>query len=618
MDKMKIGLIFVLLVIVGSILFGQIQHADIDGYLQKTMDLVDVPGMSVAVIKEGKIIFRNGYGVEVIEEDRRMTPDSAFAIGSITKTFTAIAIMQLVERGFINLKDKVNEHLPWFQTLEKEKSDRISIEMLLSNSSGLPTDAPGFSWIIEDTGEYSALEIAKSLVSEKLLFEPGLSFNYSNSGFILLGLIIEKLSGLNYSDFITRNILRPLGMQRSSTDISYFDNLGVLYGHLPYYETYKSSNGIKNVAALAAGSELRSTVMDMTMFMEMILNYGARNEVRIVSEESIRNIMLPRVETKAMGEELGYCLGLMSYPRKKLYMHGGQTRTMSSMMLMHPETKTGVIVLFNVADINSEIFQISPSQIANNILNIVNNEPLENAYVKGKRVENNFEMPEQEEQKYFGRYFSDDGLSTGKISILNENIYFEVESDLGKTTYLLDFESKVNASGYNVAEAGDISFSADSNGDILSASSNLFGYLRKDRDIVLENYKSIKINSISFSIPVNYKITETSDMIMISNDDYTVEYQAQETLGEFLEQIELRSAAEGVIIRQTAIQSEWINGIKCYQQIYVVQVEDENFLAAGVYLDQDQDASLFAFIPYRLGTQALRDLFHKIVITFDS
>jgi CubicO group peptidase (beta-lactamase class C family) len=618
MNKMKMGMISILLSIVGSLLFGQNQHTDIDDYLKKTMDLVDVPGMSVAVIKEGKVIFKAGYGVEVVEEDRAMTPDSVSAIGSVTKTFTAIAMMQLVERGLINLEDKVIDHLPWFRTLEKEKSDRISIEMLLSNSSGLPTNAPGFSWIVEETGEFSALEMARNLVSVKLLFEPGVSFNYSNSGFILLGLIIEKLSGLDYSHFISRNILRPLGMQSSSTDISYFENLGALYGHLPYYETYRSSRGIRNVAALAAGSELRSTVIDMTKFMEMILNFGERNDVRIASEGSIRNIMLPRVETRAMGEEFNYCLGLMSFPRKELYLHGGQTRTMSSMMLMHPETKTGVIVLFNVADINSEVFQISPSQIANNILNIVNSEPLENAYVEGKRIENEYDMPEQEALRYFGKYFGDDGLSTGKISIVNGSMYFEVESDLGNTTYLLDFESRLSASGYNVAEAGDISFDADSNGDILSANSTLFGYLRKDRDVVLENYRSIKVNSVSFSIPANYVIVETSDMMSISNHDYTVEYQTQESLDEFLEQIKRRSAAKGEIIMQTAIHSEWTNGIKCYQKMYVVRVQDETFLAAGVYLDQEQDASLFAFIPYSLGTQALRDLFHKIVVTFDS
>ena len=615
---MKIGLIFILMIIAGPLLFGQEQYSDVDDYLKKTMELISIPGMSVAVIKDGEIIFKNGYGVEVIEEARPMTPDSVSAIGSATKTFTTIAMMQLVEKGLINLEDKVIDYLPWFRTLEKEKSDIISIEMILSNSSGLPTNAPGFTWIIEDIGEFSALETAKSLASEKLLFDPGVSFNYSNSGFILAGLIIEKLSGLKYADYISKNILRPLGMTNSSTDISLFEDLGALYGHLPYYGTYKSSYGIRNTAALAAGSELRSTVIDMTKFMEMILNYGELNDVRIVSEDSIRNMMIPRVETKAMGEEFSYCLGIMSFPRKELFFHGGQTKTMSSMMLIQPRTKTGVMVLFNVTDINSEIFQISPSQIANNILNIINRETLENVYVKAKRVENNFDLPEGEELKYVGKYFSDDGLSTGKISILDGDMYFEEENDWGQITYLLDFESRLSASGYNVAELGDISFNANSNGDILSINSSLFGYLRKDIDIVLENYRSIKIDNISFSIPVNYKLQETSDTILIYNDDCTVEYQKQETLDQFWEQMKVRSTAEGIIIRTTAVQSEWINGIKCYQQIYVVKVGEENFLAAGLYMDQEKDVSLFAFIPYNLGTQVLRDVFHKIVITFDS
>ena len=255
--QIKMGLIFILVIIAGSMLFGQEQYSDVDDYLKKTMELIGIPGMSVAVIKDGEIIFKNGYGVEVIEEARPMTADSVSAIGSVTKTFTTIAIMQLVEKGLINLEDKVIDYLPWFRTLEKKKSDIISIAMILSNSSGLPTNAPGFTWIIEDIGEFSALEIAKSLASEKLLFEPGVSFKYSNSGFILAGLIIEKLSGLKYADYISKNILRPLGMTNSSTDISLFENLGALNGHLPYYGTYKSSSVIRNTAALAAGSELR-------------------------------------------------------------------------------------------------------------------------------------------------------------------------------------------------------------------------------------------------------------------------------------------------------------------------------------------------------------------------
>ncbi len=616
--KIKTGLVIILLIIVGSLLFGMDQYSDVDAYLNKTMEIVNIPGMSVSVIKEGEIIFKNGYGVEVIEKERPMTANSVSAIGSVTKTFTTLAMMQLIEQGLLNLEDKVIDHLPWFRTLEKEKSDNITITMLLSNSSGLPTNAPGFSVIVEDIGEFSALEIAKSLASEDLLFEPGLSFNYSNSGFILAGLIIEKLSGLTYAEYISKNILQPLGMQNSSTDIRDFADLGALYGHLPYYGTYKSSNGIRNAAALAAGSELRSTVLDMTKFMEMILNYGELNEVRIVSEDSIRNMMVPRVETKAMGEEFSYCLGLMSFPRKELFFHGGQTKTMSSMMVMHPKTKTGIMILLNVTDINSEIFQISPAQIAINILNILNGQPLENVYVKEKRVESVFDLPADEEQKYLGKYFSDDGLSIGKISIVDGNMYFEGESDLGQTTFLLDFESKLSASGYNAAEAGEISFNANSHGDILSINSSLFGYLRKDSDILLENYRSIKIKSLSFSIPVDYTIKEAADKILISNDDCTVEYQTQETLDHFWEQIKLRSAAEGVIMRSTAVQSEWLNGIKCYQQIYVVKVGEENFLAVGVYLDQEKDASLFAFVPYSMGTKVLRDVFHKIIITLDS
>ncbi|MBF9017621.1 MULTISPECIES: serine hydrolase [unclassified Oceanispirochaeta] len=589
---------------------------EMNEYLQFIFTETGIPGMAVSVIQNGELFFEKGYGIETIGNNQRMTPNSVSAIGSVAKTFTTVAVLQLAEQGELALEDKVIDHLPWFRTLEKEKSDQITIGMVLSNSSGMHDNSVHYSWFVEDLDENSARDMAMSLASEQLLFDPGAGFNYSNSGFILAGLIIEKISGQKYEEYIEEHILEPLGMKSSTTDIKDFDELNVLYGNVPYFDGYVPAGGIKNISAYAAGTEFRSTTNDMTKFMSLFLKGNETAATKILSSESLEIMKQAKVDFKVFGEDLQYCMGLILYPEEQLYLHGGQTRTMSSMMLIDPISNCGIAILFNVSDINSEIYKISEMQIAYNVRNILNGKPLSSNFIEDDRKPDSYDLPEQVIDKYLGTFSSRDGLVRGKIQKIDGLLYLEQSSAMGTPTYILDFESPLTAYVYNSVESGKVKFEQDSNGNILSLFSPRMGYLIHEKDEHYPGYGQVTFNESSFILPGGIEAGEREGTIYINYLDSVIKIEkGNENFSEQFLQVCMR---KGSVIRETAERFEWINGYKCFQKNFVIQKNDDYFVGIGVYMNKGSEiVSISTITEYSLGTAITRDIIHKIILSYD-
>ena len=167
------------------------------------------PGATVIVTRDGKPVFRKAYGLANVAENTPMLPDMQLRIGSITKQFTAVSILMLEEQGKLSVKDEVRKYLPDFP----DKGSPITIEHLLQHTSGIPnyTSLQAFR-SLPDEGVALA-QVFDVFAREPLDFAPGERYSYSNSGYFLLGLIIEKLSGLKYHDYVAKNIFEPLGMK---------------------------------------------------------------------------------------------------------------------------------------------------------------------------------------------------------------------------------------------------------------------------------------------------------------------------------------------------------------------------------------------------------------------
>ncbi|CAN5440594.1 hypothetical protein BH10BAC5_BH10BAC5_27650 [soil metagenome] len=201
---------------------------------------------SVLVAEKGKIILEKGYGMYDFDKKLVNAPDTRFEIGSITKQFTSMIIMKLYERGQIDLNGKLSDYLPYYR---KDNADKITIHNLLTHTSGIPnyTDDRNFMQS-EVTKPITPKDLIVNYCSKDLEFEPGSKFNYSNSGYIILGAVIEEITGKKYKDVLNEEILMPLAMY----DTGYEDLTKEMPNRALGYD--RSADGLK-----------RSRLIDMTI-----------------------------------------------------------------------------------------------------------------------------------------------------------------------------------------------------------------------------------------------------------------------------------------------------------------------------------------------------------------
>ncbi len=196
------------------IILAQDKSNQLDRLITRYHDLGLFNG-SALVAQGGKPILRKGYGEANMEWHIANTPDTRFRLGSITKQFTATLVMQLVEQGKIDLSAPITRYLPDYP---KTNGDRITIKHLLTHTSGIPgyTELPGFGKTIREP--FSPTDLMKTFSSLDLLFEPGTKYSYSNSGFFVLGVILERVTGEPYEQLLRERIFDPLGMNESGYD----------------------------------------------------------------------------------------------------------------------------------------------------------------------------------------------------------------------------------------------------------------------------------------------------------------------------------------------------------------------------------------------------------------
>lgn len=169
------------------------------------------PGCAVLITEKGKPIYRKAFGMANIELGVPMKPEMVFRIGSITKQFTAIAILQLMEQGKLALQDDITKYIPDYPVNGK----KITIEHLLTHTSGIKsyTSMPSFQTIMRK--DMKPMELVSFFKDQPMDFDPGAKFLYNNSGYFLLGVIIEKVSGMSYPQYLEQQIFKPLGMVNS-------------------------------------------------------------------------------------------------------------------------------------------------------------------------------------------------------------------------------------------------------------------------------------------------------------------------------------------------------------------------------------------------------------------
>ncbi|MFZ5979169.1 MAG: serine hydrolase [Candidatus Zixiibacteriota bacterium] len=323
----------------------------IDAYLEAAHELWGFEG-SVLVAVDGQVLFSRGYGLANRKAGIPNSPETKFFIGSITKQFTAAAVLKLQEKGLLDLQDPVSKYLPKYP---KETGDRITIHHLLSHTSGLPnyTDYPEV--VLRRLNQITPEEIMKTFMYRPLEFEPGTDFKYSNSGYILLGMIIEKVSGQSYEAFLHHEILKPLRMDNSG----YARREAGLPNRADGY-TLDEQNLVDalpvHFSVLHTAGALYSTVKDMFCWDQAL--YGEK----ILDQAAITKMFTPNLQNYGYGWVVEERYG------KKHAFHGGFLDGFNTVISRWPEDRLCIIVFSNE--------DIAPvKKIAGGLAAIIYNEP---------------------------------------------------------------------------------------------------------------------------------------------------------------------------------------------------------------------------------------------------
>jgi len=327
-----------------------------EDFIFKCISETHLPAVSVAVVKDGQIVYSKGFGVRNKAYGLRATPNTLYAIGSVTKSFTALSIMQLVNEGKLSLEDPVGKYAPLDL---KSMGEPVRIWHLLTHSSGIPALAyaeaiiryatgAGGKWIPMAT--YDELFAFMREAEKWAVTKPGERWFYLNEGYLLLGYIIEKVSGMDYREYVKKNILEPLEMNRTFFGRERLEKDAD--AAVPYIITKEGEQKESDyVYSLTADGGLISNVMDLAHYIIMYLNRGEYGGKKILPSHLIEEMEKPRVRlpVQIFGGE-AYAYGLMTVPNflsYKLVGHGGSVLTATAYIGYIPERKIGIALLAN-------------------------------------------------------------------------------------------------------------------------------------------------------------------------------------------------------------------------------------------------------------------------------
>ena len=345
-------------------------HQIVDSIVEAAMSDGQAAGMSVAVAREGRILVDRTYGHADLELDVPTPPDGVYEIGSVTKQFTSAAILQLWERGEVDLDADLTAYLPDFPTQGRQ----IPVRRLLDHTSGIRgyTEIPGF-------GDLSIRHVPRDTVvaffaSEPFDFEPGEAAIYNNSAYFLLGLIIEEASGLEYEEYVEEHLFRPAGMIHSSYCSETRITPRKVKGYQAGPEGLQHKGFLVHLHPYAAGS-LCSSTRDLVRWTE------ALHDGRILGEEAYR-IMVSGGSLND-GTELRYAAGLSLSPIRghRAIHHGGGINGFLTSLAWIPEEDLTVAVLVNT------LGPVGPGGIVADIVEAMLGErPLETAPFTGDPI----------------------------------------------------------------------------------------------------------------------------------------------------------------------------------------------------------------------------------------
>jgi CubicO group peptidase (beta-lactamase class C family) len=321
----------------------------IDAFVEEQMRRLHIPGGSLAIVAGDQIVHRRGFG-RARPGGEVPTAQTPFFIGSLTKSITALAVMQLVEAGKVELDAPVQRYLTWFRVADPQASAQITVRHLLNQTSSLPL-WPSEIANADFNDRPDAMERQVRALSTLKLSRPvGSQCEYSNFNYNILGLVIESASGESYAGYIQNHIFDPLEMRHSYTSKAPAQRDGLAVGYRHWFSLPFPVPDMPVPAGMLPSGQLISCADDMAHYLKAHLNGGCYGEVQILSQAGIDELHRGVMELK-MGDIAGGLYGMgwfdIDLGRTKTYSHSGNVPDFSAFMAIVPEQKKGVVLLLN-------------------------------------------------------------------------------------------------------------------------------------------------------------------------------------------------------------------------------------------------------------------------------
>ncbi len=318
--------------------------------LADQLEASGIPGGAVGVVRAGMIEARGvgstGHG--------EVTADTPFVIGSATKSFTALAVMQLVDAGRVDLDAPVRDYVPGLELADGEPLNEITVRSLLQQTSGLDDLAGGP--LLASAADATPAEAVAELKDAELASWPGKTWRYANANYVLAGLVIERASGMSYGDYVQREIFTPLGMTHSSANTEAVGGDALTDGHRYWFGVLRATEPTRRDATLAAGY-LISTAADLGRYLTLYLTGGLGPDgTRIVSADGVRTLLTPGPEAHlgawADGQDSRYATGwFVGGPwAEDAVFHPGNTPDTTTMLAVFPDRGVAVAALVNAGN----------------------------------------------------------------------------------------------------------------------------------------------------------------------------------------------------------------------------------------------------------------------------
>ena len=515
---------------------------------------------SALVAENGRVIYRQGFGMANMEWGIPNTPDTKFRLGSITKQFTAMLTLQLVEQGKLKLDAKISDYLPDYR---QDIGQKVTIHHLLTHTSGIPsyTGLPGFFDNVS-RNPYKVADFVKKYASGELEFEPGTKYVYNNSGYFLLGAIVERVTGKPYEQVLKENIFDPLGMKNTGYD--HHDTL--IQKRASGYR--KTADGYTNAPYLdmsipyAAGS-MYSTVEDLYLWDQAL--YADK----LLSVQSKEVMYKPFLENYAYGWVVTDASFKQNNQPVQVITHGGGINGFATTIVRFPKEKNLIVILDNTGQ--------SVDRLGETITKILYDQP--------------YEPPKMSIVAALEKTIKEKGVEAGIA---------EYRTLKAKQSATYDFaEGELNTLGYSLMRAGKVKDAVEIfrlNVEAYPQGFNTYDSLAEaymtlnERDLAVTNYKkSLELNPKNTNAVDMLKKLETPSMTVDAKilDTYVGEYELSPgfVLSVFREGDKLMTQATGQQKFEIFAESETTFSPRAFNA-KLTFVKDSEGRVTGVQLNQ--------------------------------